>query len=414
LWASRTDPSGRPPQVQHPSQQRPIAQGGYSVVELLVAMGITLSVLGSLFTLVNGWQLRFGAESEGADVRQRLRVAADTLSKDLRLAGAGVRYGGGAGPLGVSVASVLPFRQGALAPDAPGTFRTDAVTALYVLAETTAQTTIRQPVAATSGTAIINLDAGCPQTGSACGFAPGMDVIVYDETGSYDTFRVTEVQPATLQLQHTMTDTPQFHAAGATIAEAASTTYTLKTNPDTDTFQLIRYNGVGSAAAAVDHVVGLAFEYFGEPLPPVLLRAVTDPVGPWTTYGPRPPPPGVQSTAYDPGENCAFEVDAATGHQVSRLPLLGSGSRAFVKLTAAELTDGPWCPDPTNPHRYDADLLRIRRVSVTVRVEASLSALRGPASILFARGGTARLANAWVPDEEIRFDISPRNLNAPR
>ncbi len=39
-------------------------EAGYSFVELLVAMGITLSILGSLFTLVNGWQIGFGAENE--------------------------------------------------------------------------------------------------------------------------------------------------------------------------------------------------------------------------------------------------------------------------------------------------------------------------------------------------------------
>jgi hypothetical protein len=238
--------------------------------------------------------------------------------------------------------------------------------------------------------------------------------MVYDDTGSYDTFRVTAVQPGALELQHNMRDTRQSYAAGARIVEAASHTYALKVDPDTDTFQLVHYDGVASDAAVVDHVIGLTFEYFGDPWPPILLRPVSDPIGPWTTYGPKPPPLAVQSTAYAAGENCAFQIDATTRRQVPRLPTLGDGSPSLVKLSDAQLTDGPWCPDATNPHRYDADLLRIRRVSVTLRVEASLSAFRGPAGVLFTRGGTARSANRWVEDQEIRFDISPKNLNVGR
>ena len=188
----------------------------------------------------------------------------------------------------------------------------------------------------------------------------------------------------------------------------------MKTDPLADTFQLMHYDGVSSDAVVVDHAVGLAFEYFGDPAPPILLRPVTDPTGPWTTYGPRPPRLNVRSTAYAVGENCVFQIDATTGRQVPRLAQLGNGSTSLVKLTEAQLKDGPWCPDETNPHRYDADLLRIRRVSVTLRIEASLTAFRGPAGILFSRGGNSRSARRWVADQEIRFDISPKNLSGSR
>jgi hypothetical protein len=277
-----------------------------------------------------------------------------------------------------------------------------------------AQATIQQPLAALSGTAFINLDVGCPAGDSACGFAAGMDVMVYDDTGSYDTFRVTAVRPGMLALQHNMPDTLQSYAAGARIVEAVSDTYALKADPATDTFQLIHYNGIASTAAVVDHVIALTFEYFADPSPPILVRAVSEPIGPWTTYGPKPPPLDIRSTAYAAGENCAFQVDTTTGRHTPRLPMLGDGSTALVKLSDAQLKDGPWCPDAANPHRYDADLLRIRRVSATLRVEASFPALRGPAGVLFARGGTARSASRWVADQEVRFDISPKNLNIGR
>jgi hypothetical protein len=86
----------------------------------------------------------------------------------------------------------------------------------------------------------------------------------------------------------------------------------------------------------------------------------------------------------------------------------------LVPLEPATFTDGPWCPDAVNPNRFDADLLRIRRIVVTLRVESAAASLRGPAGPLFARGGTASTAHGLVPDQEIRFDVTPRNMNLLR
>ena len=101
--------------------------------------------------------------------------------------------------------------------------------------------------------------------------------------------------------------------------------------------------------------------------------------------------------------------------QVARLSVLGDGSNpnTLVLLKKEDLTDGPWCPDVNNANRWDADLLRIRRIGVTLRVEAAPDSMRGPAGMLFTRGGTAK-GNQWIPDQEIRFSVSPRNLNLGR
>jgi hypothetical protein len=376
-------------------------------------MGITLSGLAATLTIVSAFQTGFGIESERADGQQRLRVAVNALSQDLSLVGAGPHQGARAGPLAFSIAAVFPFRQGAARADPPGTVRRDVVTMVYVPAHTSAQATIWRPMPAASGTAFINLDPGCPLDDPACGFSAGLDVMIFDDTGAYDTFRVLTTQPGVLQLQHTMPDTGHSYAPGARIVEAKSRTYYLKADPATDTFQLMHYDGVASDVAVVDHLVALRFDYFGDPAPPTPVRPVTDPIGPWTTYGPAPPQPGVRATAYPAGENCAFQLDAGGMAPVPRLETLGDGT-TLVELSDAQLDDGPWCPDAVNAHRYDADLLRVRRVSVTMRLEAALPAMRGPAGALFLRGGTARAASRWAPDSEIRFDISPKNLNIGR
>ena len=88
----------------------------------------------------------------------------------------------------------------------------------------------------------------------------------------------------------------------------------------------------------------------------------------------------------------------------------GSQTNALVQLTSAQLTDGPWCPDGASAKRWDADLLRVRRIGVTLRVESANAALRGPASVLFAHGGTSKSGNKWLPDQQVTFQVSPRNL----
>jgi len=86
-------------------------------------------------------------------------------------------------------------------------------------------------------------------------------------------------------------------------------------------------------------------------------------------------------------------------------------------LTQAQLTDGPWCPDATNSNRFDADLFRIRKVRVTIRLQTGNASLRGSLAggqdALFTNAGTGTGARL-VSDQQIRFDVSPRNLNLTR
>jgi hypothetical protein len=53
-------------------------------------------------------------------------------------------------------------------------------------------------------------------------------------------------------------------------------------------------------------------------------------------------------------------------------------------------------------------------VAITLRVQAANKALRGPAGLLFANGGTSTGGYRWLPDQEVRLDIAPRNLELNR
>jgi Tfp pilus assembly protein PilW len=390
-------------------------QHGFSLLEAVITTALMLLITASIFTMMHPAQGAFAAEPEVADMQQRLRVAADTLSKDLIMAGAGAYQGVRAGSLGYYFPSVLPFRQGVTNDDPPGTFATDRITIIYV-PSTTAQTTLGAGLSGATTTFTPNVESDCPMdpaTGHParlCGFAKDQTVLVYDDSGSYNLFTITAVADATatLTVKKPGDANATTFAAGSKIVEASSHTYYLKSDVPNDTYQLMHYDGTSnSAVPVVDNLVGLEFDYYGDAQPPIVRRSLAD--VPATTYGPK--PSAVAVAPWEAFENCLFSPSAIP---VPKLPVLGAGTPALVRLTSALLTDGPFCPNDTDGNRWDADLLRIRKIGVTLRVRTPVAALRGPAGALFTRGGTSAGGFKWVPDQELHFDISPRNLNFGR
>ena len=397
---------------------------GFSLPELLVAMAIMMMVVGSVFALLNPAQGSFATEPEIADLQQRLRVAQDTLYKDLVMAGAGAYLGEQTGSLLYYFPPVLPFRRGAIGdapsasfarPSVPGfpVDATDTITVIYV-PSTTAQTTLAQPVTAGGAGAgmllTVNGETDCPRRAdgsvqSLCGFSKGMTVLVFDNTGNHDAFTITGVSDATatIAVNRAPDAFETTYPVGSKVVEGVVRTYYL----ERDTLQLMSYDGsTGPDVPVVDNVVDLSFEYWGDPNPP---RRTTNPMtsdGPWMTYGPAP----------TGAENCLIALDQ--GEQVERLPTLPSGSNphALVKLTEEQLTDGSsgWCPTNTSSNRYSPNLFRIRRIVANVRVQAALTSMRGPAGALFRVGGTSRSAIRWISDQQVRFEVSPRNMNLGR
>jgi hypothetical protein len=158
---------------------------------------------------------------------------------------------------------------------------------------------------------------------------PGASVLVFDAAGAYDPFTVAGVAGNTLWLTHGGGGLGRTYASGSAVVQVKRTTYYLKRS----TGQLMRYNGIASDAAVIDNVAALQFDYFGA------------------------------------------------------VP----GSDDLVHLSAADLTDGPWRPDAVDASRYDADLLRIRRVVVRLVLRTAVP-------------------QQHVPDVQISFDVAPRNL----
>lgn len=204
----------------------------------------------------------------------------------------------------------------------------------------------------------------------------------------------------------TVSDSIEAVARGA-VVPSESHTYHLKQDAE-GIWQLMQYDGHLSDQPAVEDVIAIQFEYFGSGDPPVTSLNVNGNVR--VTYGPLPPPLAVDdpADAWGAGENCT--IANAAGRYLPRLQNLGAGE---VPIGEPLLVDGPWCPDAAHAFRFDADLLRIRRVRVHLRLQAARP-FRGLPGAWFANSGSAGDPWRYVPDEHVTLDVMPRNIHVAR
>jgi hypothetical protein len=362
-----------------PARTVPVRDGGFSLVESLIAMVLMLVVTGAVFGLVNPGTEFSQSQPEAMDMQQRARVASDILSRDLFMAGAGIYSGPQTGALTNFFPPIIPRRMGMQGADPYTAVRADGLTIQYV-PNTYSQTTIRAPMPITSEEIKVEDMPNCPKGEALCGFKEGMTVLIFDEESHFDFFTITNVQNDAGHLQHYQQDVSYAYDAGAFVTEAATHTYYL----DAATRTLRHYDGYLTDVPVVDNVVGLTFTYYGDPNPPL-----------------SPKPPVGKS-------NCLYD---AAGNLVGGLQTLASQGGSLAELPLSLFADGPWCGNGNN--RFDVDLMRIRTVRVTVGVEASPDALRASGAD-FANSGFSGSAVRMLPDFSLRFDVTPRNMNLGR
>jgi hypothetical protein len=128
----------------------------------------------------------------------------------------------------------------------------------------------------------------------------------------------------------------------------------MKSDARANVFELMQFDGSLTDLPVIEHVVGLAFDYFANP-------------------------------------------------EAER--------EALIKLDPASLTDGPWLTDALG-RSLDRDVLRIRRVDVRLRLETADPSLRGPAGALFVHGGFSKAAGRFVADEEIEMHVALRSAGS--
>lgn len=346
---------------------------GFTLVEVLVGSAISLAAIAVGCLLAAEAQVAWRSASARADLQQRARVGADLITRLLKEAGAGPMSGSARGSLIRGIPPVLPRRAGRRGAHAFNEFRADAFTVIRGIAESE-HGALLTPVA--SGTATLELSPDlCEST--ACGFAEGVDLMLLDASGRFDIFTVTAVDGMAVSVRHHGMDPSGSYAAGTPVIAVESASITL----DAPSRTLRLYDGDATDLPLLDDVVRLQVAYFGEGEPPV-----------W----PRPP---------DGEANCLYAADGT--YQSALLPVLGAPG-VLTELTPGMLTDGPWCG--TGDMRYDADLLRVRRLRVWVRLQATDAAARGTDRARFANPGSARRSALLVPDVTVEIDVTPRNL----
>jgi hypothetical protein len=357
------------------------SDAGYSLLEMLISTGIMVAVTGAIFSLVNPAQGTSRIQPEAADMQQRARIVAETLYKDLVMAGAGPYQGAATGNLANFFAPIFPYRMGKTGADPAGSYKDNTITIVYV-PNTAAQTTIETAMPNVSSELKVNQQTGCPIGDPLCGFSAGMSVLIFDPlTGAFDTFMITKVQNSALMLQHRGSDLSEAYPANASIAQAQYHTY----YHDAVQNQLRHYDGLDTDVPIVDNVVDLKFEYWGDPNPP------------------RAPVPSPAT-----GTNCVM----AGG--VPRLATLAATTGSLVRLESSILTDQLPAMCGAGANQFDPDLLRIRKITVLLRVQASDPSMRGPAGTFFRNAGAGAGPGGWIPDYEMKFEITPRNLNLVR
>ena len=354
------------------------APAGFTLPETLVAILLLMVLAGAVAGALVIQTRSAHAQPDAADVQQRARFAIDAIATALRAAGAGAEYGPAQGPLRLYLPPVLPRRIGAAGADAFSTARADAIS-IVSIAGTSVQTALRDAVTSVVDGVVPVIASTCMAGDPICGVRPGMPLLVFDRRARFDLLSVASVtgDRASVRLWHA---NPAFdYSPGAALARADVALYYF----DAAARQIRSSDGDGADAPLVDNVVGLSFEYFGDPEPPMAPR----------------PPVGIA--------NCLYDELGARRPALSLPP----GGRALIHLPLGMFADGPWCG--AGELQFDVDLLRIRSVRVTVRVQATGVMTRGRGAD-YASPGLGRGALALVPDLAMTIDVAPRNMQSGR
>lgn len=349
---------------------------GFTVTEVLVASTVSLMLL-TVVTAVLSLQTSLSrAQPAAIEIVERARGAVSVVSADLAMAGAGVMAGSGAGAFVRLLPSIAPRRIGLRSADPPGVARDDAVTMMF--ASNVGGGRLASPIAGGSPGLALSSFPPCALS-PRCGLGDGDTVVVFDEKGQHDYYRLDAPTGAPATLRARQVSTPAAYGVGAHVLGVETHTYYY----DASSRQLRHDDGFLSDQPVADGVVAMAFTYWVEDRPPVFPK----------------PPSGVANCLYDD-----------TG---SPVPWSGGSvglTSQLVEVPVTLFSDGPWCGVGEN--RFDADALRIRHVRVTLTLQAA-DELRASGS-LFTQPGTSRSGLRLVPDLTVVADVAPRNLNAGR
>ena len=328
-----------------------------TVTEIVLALALTLLVVATTLTLIEPAHRALAVRTQTNDIYQRARVGFVSFQRTLMNAATAVVDTEGEGES--LRPAVRPWRWGR-----HGQFESDAMTLLTIPA-----TPVRLVIGPVPGAEPrrfrLRPGPACRPLQASCGLRTGMTVMIFDHRGSSDLLRITDVGGEVISVDPMEGAFPAYPPGSAIIPVDVHSYYF-----DAPRAQVRHHDGWRTDAPVLDHVVALSFQYFGSSLQPDRGSERESPVC---------------STAARPW-------NGVSGPEVELLPDV--------------LTEGPRCG--SRPV-FDADLFRVRRVRVALRLQASAAEHRGLDQQMFACPGTARDHKRFVPDVTVRFDVALRN-----
>jgi prepilin-type N-terminal cleavage/methylation domain-containing protein len=226
---------------------------GFTVVELMVALTITLAISAALANVVAPARAAFDRLPAELDLQQRGRTAIDVLTQAVRSAGRDVAAAESLGLFGDLLPAITP-----LAPNEDGTATMlSAIVAVVNGAQGVLESDQPGP-----GGAMTLAPVPCPNVNDVCGFLPGSTAAIANGLGQFDVFIVASTNPAARLLMPVGT-LSRAYPAGAVIAEVDHNTFRLSEQAD-HTHSLVRETAAGAVLPIVDFVSALTFSVLAD------------------------------------------------------------------------------------------------------------------------------------------------------
>lgn len=212
--------------------------GGFSLVELVVALAICAIIAAVIGAMVPTARAAFEQTPSALELQQRGRTAIDAMAQAVRSAGI--------------IDMVPPFVLSM--PDPSG----ERFTRMLAIAKTlhAAEGMLDADQQGSSGALVLS-EWSCPAVPDVCGFRPGMSAVIADGAGRFDLFTVTAASSSLNSLSSSVSFAGGY-PAGSVVVEVDAYSFRLDAQPD-GSKTLVRETVAGAIQPIIDHVADLSF-----------------------------------------------------------------------------------------------------------------------------------------------------------
>jgi prepilin-type N-terminal cleavage/methylation domain-containing protein len=246
----------------HPDEEA-VNVRGFSLIELLVACAILVSIVAAVAALASGLRSTLVRVDAAAQLEPAGRAAVSALLTEVQQAGADAAVADSQLRVARSVARIVP-----IADLDSNAFVTPGGAIRLTRVSGGAQAVL--PLAAPAGTGALMLDtaARCRGGPPACSFAPGVSAVIYN-TAAAERVEIRAIGAALIVLERPLaTDFP----AGSVLAELITTRYGTRRRAD-GSRQLVRISSGGAEQPMLDNVA--RFDVATDTVDPLRVGLVT-------------------------------------------------------------------------------------------------------------------------------------------